>query len=119
MDHNRMIRQIQSHPDYHQAGMVLTHLGVVRGFSRDGRKVTGIDISVDRGRLPQIIEAQKQRPGIVDVLVEVTDQTSLSVGDPVMVVVVAGDFRENVLSTMADTIDAIKKTVTRKTEHFA
>jgi len=38
------------------------------------------------------------------------------VGEDVMMVVVAGDFRENVFSTLMDTVNAIKKDVTSKTE---
>jgi hypothetical protein len=35
-----------------------------------------------------------------------------------MALVVAGDVRENVLSAMQSMLDAIKKTATRKVEHF-
>jgi len=118
MDPRRLIEQIRSHPDFHRVGMILTHVGVVRGVSRDGRQVTGIDIVVDRDRIAAVINEQKQRPGIVDVRVEITDRTALAVGEEIMMVAVAGDVRENVLSAMAATIDAIKTTVTRKTEHF-
>jgi hypothetical protein len=33
--------------------------------------------------------------------------------------VVAGDVREHVIETLAETLDAVKRTVTRKTEYFA
>ncbi len=119
MNPDRLIRRIKTHPDYPHAGMILTHVGVVRGVSRDGRPVRGIDISVDRNRIAPIVSEMKERSGIIEILVEITDRPSLAVGDDIMVVVVAGDVRENVLAVMADTIDAIKQTVTRKTEHFA
>ena len=35
-----------------------------------------------------------------------------------MLLVVAGDIRENVIATLADTLNAIKSTVTQKTEYF-
>jgi len=35
-----------------------------------------------------------------------------------MLLVVAGDIRENVISTLRDTLNAIKTTVTSKTEFF-
>jgi molybdopterin synthase catalytic subunit len=35
-----------------------------------------------------------------------------------MMLVVAGDIRENVIETLTDTLNAIKSTVTSKTEYF-
>jgi molybdopterin synthase catalytic subunit len=35
-----------------------------------------------------------------------------------MLLVVAGDIRDNVIATLKDTLNAIKTTVTRKTEFF-
>lgn len=118
MDVNQMIAQVKAHPDYAGVGMILTHVGVVRGFSRDGRKVSGVALSVDRSRIDPIVAAEKQTPGIVEILVEITDEQELAVGDEIMAVVVAGDIRENVLAVMGRTIDAIKQTVTQKAEHF-
>jgi molybdopterin synthase catalytic subunit len=42
----------------------------------------------------------------------------LAVGEDVMLLVVAGDVRENVIAVLRDTLDAIKSEVTRKTEYF-
>jgi molybdopterin synthase catalytic subunit len=50
--------------------------------------------------------------------VEINADRKLSVGDDVMFLVVAGDIRENVLATLEKTLNAIKTTVTRKTEFF-
>ncbi|MGM0453831.1 MAG: molybdenum cofactor biosynthesis protein MoaE [Thermodesulfobacteriota bacterium] len=118
MDINQMIARVKAHPEYCRVGMILTHVGVVREFSRNGRNVSGVTLSVDRGRIDPIVAEQKQTPGIVEILVEITDQQELAVGDEIMAVVVAGDIRENVLSVMGRTIDAIKQTVTQKAEHF-
>jgi molybdopterin synthase catalytic subunit len=97
--------------------MILCHNGVVRGTSRDGRPVSGLAVTVDREALEDILAQQKQRPGIVDILVEVRGG-SLKVGDDIMFIVVAGDLREHVIPVLEDTLNAIKKLVTRKTEHF-
>ena len=118
MDANALLDRIKSRPDYHQAGMILCHHGVVRGISRDGRKVSGLRVSVDRKMLKQVIAAHKARPGILDILVEINADQDLNVGDDVMHLVVAGDVRENVISTLGDTLDAIKSTVTHKSEFF-
>ncbi|HOO91262.1 MAG TPA: molybdenum cofactor biosynthesis protein MoaE [Syntrophales bacterium] len=115
MDLTDMIRKVKSHPDYKKAGMILCHNGVVRNTSRDGRPVSELLVKADYDRLREIISEIKRRPGIIEVLVEV-QEGMLSPGDDVMLVVVAGDFRENVFSALRDAVDRIKSEVTKKTE---
>jgi molybdopterin synthase catalytic subunit len=98
--------------------MVLCHNGVVRATSRDGRKVSGLRVAVDHPRLNTILDTARRTPGIVDVQVEIAENRDLAVGDDVMVLVVAGDIRENVIGTLEKTLNAIKTTVTSKTEYF-
>lgn len=118
MDQNRLVDKIKEHPDYHKVGMMLTHHGVVRGTSRDGREVSGVSLSVNRDQIDGIVDSEKQTPGIVEILVEITQKRELSVGDDIMLIAVAGDIRENVLSCMSRMIDSIKQMVTGKTEYF-
>ena len=114
-----LIDAIKKHPDYHKAGMILCHNGVVRGTSRDGRTVSGLRIKVDAEKLQQILEKQKNKPGIIDILVEIEENKHLSVGDDAMLLIVAGDIRENVIAALSNTLDEIKTRVTNKTEFFA
>ena len=118
MDLSVYIDRIKRHPDYDKVGMILAHNGVVRGTSRDGRRVSGLTVSVDHKKLKQIIEREKQTPDIVEILIEIAEDTHLSVGDDVMVLVVAGDIRDNVITVLERTLNAIKQTVTKKTENF-
>jgi molybdopterin synthase catalytic subunit len=118
MSLTHLIDTIKNHPDYHQAGMILCHNGVVRSTSRDGRKVSGLTISVDNEKLEQVIASNKKTPGIIDILVEINANRKLEVGDDVMFLVVAGDIRETVIRVLTDTLNAIKSTVTHKTEFF-
>jgi molybdopterin synthase catalytic subunit len=110
-----MIRKIKAHPDYHRVGMILCHNGVVRATSRNGKAVTELTVRVNRERLQEIIDEIKRRPGIIEILVEIKEGR-LGVGEDVMYVVVAGDFRENAFSALMDTINLIKKDVTKKIE---
>jgi molybdopterin synthase catalytic subunit len=113
-----LLEQVKKHPDYHKAGMILCHNGVVRETSRDGREVRGLSVSVDRDRLTEIIAFQKKRQGIVEILVSINEGENLAVGDDVMFLVVAGDIRETVIEVLSDTLNQIKATVTSKTEFF-
>ena len=118
MNLNGMIESIKENPDYDKAGMILCHNGVVRGTSRDGRAVKGLRVAVDHQKLEQIVADQKKIAGIVDIKVEIAADRDLAVGDDVMLLVVAGDTRENVIKVLTDTLNLIKSTVTNKTEYF-
>lgn len=118
MELEPMIEQIKKHPDYDKVGMILCHNGVVRGTSRDGRKVSGLKVTVDHDRLERLVSAQQSKPGIVDIRVQIAESRFLAVGEDVMLLVVAGDVRENVIAVLHETLDAIKETVTAKTEFF-
>ena len=114
---NELLNQMKQHPDFHQAGMVLCHNGVVRGTSRDGRKVNGLSVSVDKEKLAAIIEKNKKREGVLDILVHI-NEGAMKVGDDVMYLIVAGDIRDNVIPALESTLNEIKSTVTSKTEFF-
>jgi len=116
MNLSTLIETVKKHPDYQKVGMILCHNGVVRSTSRDGRKVSGLQVSVNHEKLQQVIETQKSRPGIVEILVQIAENQHLPVGDDVMLLLVAGDIRENVVPVLYDTLNAIKSTVTEKTE---
>ena len=118
MDINLMLEAIKKHPDYEKVGMILCHNGVVRGTSRDGRAVEGLRVAVDHQKLADIISEQKKIAGIVDITVEIAEDRDLAVGDDVMLLLVAGDIRENVIAVLTDTLNLIKGTVTSKTEFF-
>jgi molybdopterin synthase catalytic subunit len=119
MDISKMMDAIKRHPDFDKVGMILCHNGVVRGTSRDGRGVEGLSVSVDHRKLDQIVSEQKKRPGIVDIRVEIAEDRDLTIGDDVMLLLVAGDIRENVIAVLTDTLNQIKTTVTTKTECFS
>ena len=112
------MNEMKNHPEFDKAGMVLCHNGVVRATSRDGRKVRGLKVAVDHQKLAQILAEQKQRSGILDIRVEIAEDLDLVVGDDVMLLLVAGDIRENVIAVLTDTLNLIKSTVTTKTEYF-
>ena len=113
-----MLQEIKKHPDFEKVGMILCHNGVVRATTRDGRKVTGLKVSVDHAKLKQIQIEQSQKPGIVDIQVNIVENKDLAVGDDIMHLMVAGDIRENVISVLRETLDAIKSKVTQKTEYL-
>lgn len=118
MDIAAMIADIRSRPDFGRAGMVLAHNRVVRETARDRRRVKGLRVRVDHGRLQRLLSERRGRPGIVDIRVAIAEDRDLAVGEDGMVLVVAGDIRENVIAVLGDTLNRIKATVTAKTEYY-
>lgn len=118
MNITTVMERIKSNPNYPEVGMVLYHNGVVRGTSRDGRRVNGLRVQVDHERLEGILAENRKRPGIMDIQVWINEDRDLKVGDDVMFLAVAGDIRENVIETLTLTLNTIKSTVTAKTEYF-
>lgn len=111
-----VIKKIKSHPDYKKCGMVLYHNGIVRETSRKGEPVTSLKVHVDHSKLGQLIEEQKKRDGIFEIIVEIYEDRILRPGDDVMVLAVAGDIRPNVKTVLSDTLEAIKTDCTTKEE---
>jgi molybdopterin synthase catalytic subunit len=117
MDKDKLLEKIRKHPDFHKVGMIASHLGIVRGHSRSGRKVVGVEVSYNMDALNDIIAKLKAMPGIVDALIEVTPGM-LNVGDEVMYLAVGGDIRENVFSALINGVEMIKKDASSKREIY-
>ena len=117
MDLNKMIERVRAHPEHEKIGMIASHLGVVRGVSRNGRAVSGIEVKHDQKIIDNIIKDIKKVPGIIEVLVH-TNEGHLRVGDQILAVAVAGDLRENVFPALIETVNRLKKEASKKKELF-
>ena len=117
MDLNALTARIRSHPDSSKMGMIASHLGIVRGSSRNGRKVVGIEVEYDTDAVDNIVNKIKDMPGIVEVLIEVNNG-SLRVGDEILSIAIGGDIRENVFPALIKAVDLIKSEASRKREIF-
>lgn len=115
MDLNKMIESLRSHPEHEKMGMIASHLGIVRGVSRNGRAVSGIEVVYDRKVIDDIILDIKKLPGIIEVIVD-TNEGHLEVGDQILAVAVAGDLRENVFPALIETVNRLKKEASKKKE---
>ena len=117
MDINKMIDALKTRSDSHEMGMVVSHLGIVRGTSLNGTKVTSVEVRFDPEKISEIIKETKALPGIFDVLIETRDGR-LSVGEDIMAVVIGGDTRERVFPALVDTVNRIKVEGAKKKERF-
>ena len=117
MDLNKMIESLRAHPKREKIGMIASHLGIVRGVSRNGREVSGIEVVYDHKVIASIISDMKRLPGVIEVMVD-TNEGHLEVGDPILAVAVAGDLRENVFPALIETVNRLKKEASKKKELF-
>ena len=117
MDIQDMVNTLKGHPDSNKIGMIATHLGVVRGTSREGEGVTGVEVVYDYEIMANIINDIKGMPGIIEVIVNATEG-ELQVGDEILAVAVAGDIREHVFSALIKAVDRIKTEAAKKKEFF-
>jgi len=116
-DINSIIDEILSSYDRNKIGMIASHIGIVRGYSKNGKKVKALNIWFDKKRLEEIIEKIRSKNSIVDVKIRL-NEGRLNVGDWIMIVMIAGEVREKVFPALIEMVDMIKKEASRKEEIY-
>jgi len=115
----RLIARVRALPQISSAGMILCHNGIVRESDRSGAKrVRALKVVVDRTAIERIRSWGESQPGIVAVAIEAFEG-ELHVGDDLLLVVVAGDFRENVFAVTREIVERIKSEGVHKTEFYS
>ena len=115
LDIKQITEGIKSNPQISKSGMILVHNGIVRAFSRDGRPVSVVSVSLDEDLLKDIVDDAQKMDGIIEVRVAIRIG-DLKLGEDMMLLAVAGDIREHVIACMARTLDRIKKDAVVKIE---
>ncbi len=109
------LKEAKSDPKASQTGMFLVHNGVVRETPKskvregvdDGSRVTGMLFSYDAGRVDAAVEEARKMEGIFYVKAWL-NEGHLQVGDDIMLVLVGGDIRPNVINTLQHLVTKIK-----------
>lgn len=109
------LAEVKSSGNTDGIGMYLSHNGVVRAYSRDGRPVTGMILGVDRERLAEIVASAELMEGVAAVRAWV-NEGELSIGDDIMYALVAGDIRDNVFGALQALVKMIKTEVVTEEE---
>lgn len=109
-----ILEEAHRNPSLEEAGAIVCFIGVVRGFSRDGRRVEGLEYEAyEEEALPALdrIRGEICRwEGIVDIYIHhVVD--SFKVGEEVVYVVVVGRSREVVFPALSETVERVKREV--------
>ncbi|MCR5748256.1 MAG: molybdenum cofactor biosynthesis protein MoaE [Lachnospiraceae bacterium] len=119
------LKEAKASKDASHTGMYLFHTGVVRedsrAFVRDNAKeskpVRQMQLSVDRSKVDIAVSETLSRNGIFHVKVWLNEGL-LSVGDEIMIVLIGGDIRPNVLDAIQFLVGKIKKECVSEKEIF-
>jgi molybdopterin synthase catalytic subunit len=115
---DKLVAAMKARPEIARAGMILCHNGIVREFDRSKTKRVGaLKVAVDHAAIDRIRSWGEARPGIVGVAIEALEG-EFHVGDDLLYVAVAGDFRENVFDVTREIIERIKTGAVHKTEIY-
>jgi molybdopterin synthase catalytic subunit len=109
------IDDVKAQPGAAAIGMILAHQGIVRGTSRSGEPVREMVLCADRERLESALAEAGTWPGVFAVR-GWANEGSLSVGDDIMKVLVAGDIRDNVFAALRRLVSVMKSEVLSEVE---
>ncbi len=119
------LKEAKTSEDASHIGMCLFHVGLVREDSRarvrendmESSPVKKMSFSADREKADLAIKETLQRPGIYYVKVWLNEGL-LNVGDEIMVVLIGGDIRPNVVEALQFLVGKIKKECVSEKEIF-
>jgi molybdopterin synthase catalytic subunit len=112
---DKWLDEIKQRANPEDLGMILVHNGIVRGTSKSGSPVQGMNLSYDQKRLNSVIPIFKQRTGVVEVKVWI-NSGNLKVGDNIMFLLVAGRFKTDVLPVFEELLSLIKNEIVTEEE---
>jgi molybdopterin synthase catalytic subunit len=118
---SELMKSVKAKEDFHRAGAIATFVGVVRGVTLSGEKVTRMELQAYEEQANDILEGicteLKNRPGIVDVQIH-HFVGEFSIGEDLVYVMVAGGHRENVFGVLHEAVERYKvETPVFKKEH--
>lgn len=116
---DEIVAELKQRPGFTEnVGMILLHNGVVRGWSRDGRKkVKAVEVFANELKIGAICQELGARKGIFAIVAQ-ANEGMLKPGDDLLYLAVAGDLRENVKEVFAELLDRIKSEGVSKKEIY-
>ncbi len=107
-----LLKRVRSNPGFHEVGALGIFVGVVRGETPRGEKVTKLELEAYQEKadevLDQICKELQKKAGVVDVQIH-HFLGEFDVGDDLVYVVVAGVHRHNVFPVLEEAVERYKK----------
>ncbi len=102
-----------SSSDPQKTGMILIHIGVVRGTNKNGKSVKAMEDHYHEGIIQKIREKYEQKKGIEKVEIKI-NSGRLKVGDKIMVVAISGRYRDEVIKALEGLLKELKNNIEEK-----
>ena len=116
MDITKVLSTLKNESNFKEnVGMILIHNGVVRGISRNGKKVKKLLVKSDNKKIEQIRKKYESKNGIFKIVIE-PRSGEFEPGDDLLWIIVAGDVRENVKEVLSSVLDEVKSLAVEKKE---
>jgi molybdopterin synthase catalytic subunit len=109
------IDEIKRGADPEGLGMILVHNGIVRGTTKKGEPVKRMRLSYDKEGLEELLAEQRKKEGIVDIRAWI-NSGDVEIGDDIMLLLVAGRFRTDVLPVFESVLSTIKNEIVHEEE---
>jgi len=81
------LKEVKETADQDSLGMILVHEGIVRGTSKTGARIKGMQLSYDKEKLERKVNELRAKEGIVDIRVWINGG-KLKIGDDIMLALV-------------------------------
>lgn len=109
---SNLLKNTRKKPDFHKVGAIATFIGVVRGETREGETVKGLELEAYKEKADEVLEnickELQAREGIVDVQIHhLTGK--FHVGEELVYVLVAGSHRSHVFPVLEEAVERYKK----------
>ena len=107
-----VIAAVRENSDFYKAGAIVSFVGVVRGVTKEGEEVLGLELEAYEEKaeevLLEIVREIESRKDIVDARIfhAVGD---FSVGEDLVYVVLAGGHREDLFPALKEAVESYKK----------
>jgi molybdopterin synthase catalytic subunit len=115
MSLNDLVQKVKKEIDPAKVGMIVCHNGVVRATTRAGLPAEYLEIEMNQPVWERVLAEMRRAPGIAAIEAHLFTGRR-KVGEDVMLVVVAGDIRENVFPVLEKTVNRLKKEAVLKHE---
>jgi molybdopterin synthase catalytic subunit len=109
------IDEIKREADPDGLGMILVHNGIVRGTTKKGESVRRMRLSYDKERLERLLAEHRKKEGILDIRAWINSGEA-GIGDDIMLLLVAGRFRTDVLPVFESVLSTIKNEIVHEEE---
>jgi len=107
-----VLKSVRERRDFHKVGAITMFIGVVRGETKEGEAVKGLELEAYDEKANEVLEnicgELRTRRGIVDVQIHhLTGEFEL--GEDLVYVLVAGGHRSNVFPVLQEAVERYKK----------